>query len=137
MERSKLASEGSCASQNDGEGETKLSELGGNKRDGGSTNLVGGPTSWDPYSKGVDSDFLKASLASRVEVTPEKKPDSVGERKPTELKPEDPPEDNKSASMEIEASEAGLRKDGPKTLKDAVKPKNKRKKRASAGANKS
>ncbi|KAK1588492.1 hypothetical protein Q3G72_023987 [Acer saccharum] len=119
MERSKLASEGSFASQNDGEGETKLSELSGNKRDGGSTNLVGGPTSWDPYSNGVDSDFLKASLASRVKVAPEKKPDSVGERKPTELKPEEPPEDNKSASMEIEASEAGLRKDGPKTLKDA------------------
>ncbi|TXG73263.1 hypothetical protein EZV62_001842 [Acer yangbiense] len=137
MERSKLASEGSCASQNDGEGETKLSELSGNKRDGGSTNLVGGPTSWDPYSKGVDSDFLKASLASRVKVAPEKKPDSVGERKPTELKPEEPPEDNKSASMKIEASEAGLRKDGPKTLKDAVKPKHKRKKKASAVANKS
>ncbi|KAI9185207.1 hypothetical protein LWI28_005308 [Acer negundo] len=87
MERSKLAFEGSCASQNDGEGETKLSELGGNKRD-----------------------------------------DSVGERKPTELKLEESPEDNNSASMEIDAAEAGLQKDGPKTLKDAVKPKHKRKK---------
>ena len=34
MERSKLAFEGSCAGRNDGERETKLSELGGNKRDG-------------------------------------------------------------------------------------------------------
>ncbi|KAH7560655.1 hypothetical protein JRO89_XS10G0063000 [Xanthoceras sorbifolium] len=135
MERSKLASEGSCASQNDGEGETKLSELGGNRRDGGSTNFVGGPASWDPYSKGVDSDFLKASLASRVKVTPGKKQDSIGERKPTEPKPEKPPEDNKSSSPTIDASEAGLQKDEAKTLKDAVKPKHKRKKRASTGAN--
>ncbi|XP_028798752.1 exosome complex component RRP45A isoform X2 [Neltuma alba] len=34
-------------------------------RDKGSQNFIGGPSSWDPYSEGVNFDDLRASLASR------------------------------------------------------------------------
>lgn len=37
--------------------------------------------------------------------------------------------------MAIDASETEKKMDGPKTLKDAVKPKHKRRKKASSGAN--
>ncbi|XP_038695072.1 exosome complex component RRP45A-like isoform X2 [Tripterygium wilfordii] len=48
------------------EGETKSSEQSGTSRkDVCAMNFFGGPSSWDPYSKGADPEFLKASLASR------------------------------------------------------------------------
>ncbi|KAJ4724339.1 Exosome complex component RRP45B like [Melia azedarach] len=136
MEGSRLASEQSASQSNDGEGESKPSELGRrSRRDGGSSNFVGSPASWDPYSKGVDSDFLKASLASRGTSTAKKKqPDPIAERKPSESKPEELPEDINPASAAKDASGTGLRKGGEKTLKDAVKPKHKRKKRQSSTA---
>ena len=40
-----------------------------NKRDGSTKSFIGGPSSWDPNSKGIDSNALKASLASRGAVT--------------------------------------------------------------------
>lgn len=68
-------------------------------------------------------------------LTPKKKQqDFTGEKKPSEVRPEEPPEDINTASSAIDASGTGLRKDGEKTLKDAVKPKHKRKKRASSAA---
>ncbi|KAK9273030.1 hypothetical protein L1049_017837 [Liquidambar formosana] len=64
VERLKLISEESCVSQsNDVQGETQSSEQGGTiSRDGNAKSFVGRPSSWDPYSKGVDADLLKASL---------------------------------------------------------------------------
>lgn len=68
-------------------------------------------------------------------VTPKKKQqDLVGKKKPSEVKPEEPPEDINPASSVVDATGTGTQKDGNKTLKDAVKPKNKRKKRASSAA---
>ncbi|GMY16245.1 exosome complex component RRP45A-like isoform X1 [Fagus crenata] len=133
--RSKLISENSVADQSmDIEGEAKSSEQGQTNRiDGDAKNFIGGPSSWDPYSKGVNSDFLKASLASRGISTPSRKEkDSRGENTSSEAKPVEPREDINIASP-IEAAETVLRTSGEKTLKDAVKPKNKRKKKSSTG----
>ncbi|XP_030951611.1 exosome complex component RRP45A-like isoform X1 [Quercus lobata] len=134
-ERSNLTSEKSVADQSmDIEGEAKSSEQQQtNKIDGDAKNFVGGPSSWDPYSAGVNSDFLKASLASRGTTMPSRKEqDSRGENMSGEAKPVEPPEDINVSSSNIEASETVLRTNGEKTLKDAVKPKNKRKMKSSS-----
>lgn len=134
VEKPRLASEENAGPSNNGEGESKSSNVGrSSRRDGAAANFVGGAASWDPYSKGVNSDFLKASLASRGTLTPKKKqPDPTGERKPNESKPEEPPEDVIPTTSAMDVSETGVHKGGEKTLKDAVKPKHKRKKRASS-----
>ncbi|KAK4608452.1 hypothetical protein RGQ29_002029 [Quercus rubra] len=134
-ERSNLTSEKSVADQSmDIEGEAKSSEQQQtNKIDGDAKNFIGGPSSWDPYPAGVNSDFLKASLASHGITMPSRKEqDSRGENMSGEAKPVEPPEDINVSSSNIEASETVLRTNGEKTLKDAVKPKNKRKMKSSS-----
>lgn len=134
-ERPNLTSEKSMADQSmDIEGEAKSSEQQQtNKIDGDAKNFIGGPSSWDPYSAGVNSDFLKASLASRGKTLPSRKEqDSRGENMSGEAKPVEPPEDINVSLSNIEASETVLRTNGEKTLKDAVKPKNKRKMKSSS-----
>ncbi|XP_061374155.1 exosome complex component RRP45A-like [Gastrolobium bilobum] len=102
---------------------TSSGQVQSNKRDGVSKNFVGGPSSWDPYSECVNSDLLKASLASRGSSAPSKQKDSL-----CETKPKDPPQEIETDSSPIDtALTAGQNNEG-KTLKDAVKPKNKRKK---------
>ncbi|KAG4993038.1 hypothetical protein JHK86_029865 [Glycine max] len=92
-------------------------------KDGVSKNFTGGPSSWDPYSECVNSDLLKASLASRGPSVPSKQKDSRRETKPKE-----PPLEIKTDSTPInKALTAGQNNKG-KTLKDAVKPKHKKKK---------
>ncbi|KAJ7959730.1 Exosome complex component RRP45B like [Quillaja saponaria] len=130
LDRLKLSSEGSVA---DTDAETKSMEPGQtNRRDGVSKNFIGAPSSWDPYSKGVDTDLLKASLASRVMSTQSKIKESRDEKVSNEAKPEQPSENTKPASSSIEAAQTDIQNNEEKTLKDAVKPKNKRKKRASS-----
>ncbi|XP_062173217.1 exosome complex component RRP45A-like [Alnus glutinosa] len=134
-ERSKLIPGKSIADQStDIESETKSSRQGQTSRiDGDAKNFIGGPSSWDPYTGGVNSDFLKASLASRGTSTPSRKEkDSRGENISREAMPVEPPEDNILASSPIEVAKTPLRTNGEKTLKDAVKPKNRRKKKASS-----
>lgn len=134
-EESKLMPEKILADQSmDVEGETKSTELRQTKRvDGDAKNFIGGPSSWDPYSGGVNSDFLKASLASRGKSAPGRKiNDIVGENVSCEAKPVESTEDNDFASSPVEAVKTPLPASGEKTLKDAVKPKNKRKKKASS-----
>ncbi|CAL0314533.1 unnamed protein product [Lupinus luteus] len=100
-----------------------------NKKDGLSKNFIGGPSSWDPYSECVNSDILKASQASRGASTPlSKQKDSQGETKREEQTHE--VKTNSSSAMDI-APTAEQSNEG-KTLNDAVKPKNKRKKKASS-----
>ncbi|KAK3009467.1 hypothetical protein RJ639_013413, partial [Escallonia herrerae] len=66
IERSTIRSgELVASSSNAMEIETQLSEQDEKQRDGGARTFIGGPSNWDPLSKGVDSDALKASLASR------------------------------------------------------------------------
>lgn len=96
-----------------------------------SMSFSGGPSSWDPYSKGVDPDLLKSSLASRGALRPHTKEPVVRREHLSETKPE----------QSSDVKPAPVRKDHmldnegpkePKTLKDAVKPKHKRKKKLSS-----
>ncbi|KAM1000426.1 hypothetical protein ACFX1X_007174 [Malus domestica] len=58
---------------------------------------------------------------------PNQKPeDSKGEETTSEAMPEEPPEDINPMPSSIEGAETAERTNGEKTLKDAVKPKNKR-----------
>ncbi|XP_009374919.2 exosome complex component RRP45A isoform X2 [Pyrus x bretschneideri] len=129
MEGLKTMSEEGVANQSEGaEGETKLSDKKQtNKGNEDAKDLIGGSSIWDPYSKGVDSDFLKASLASHGMSMPNKKPeDSKGEETNREAMLEEPPEDINPMLSPIEGAETAERTTREKTLKDAVKPKNKR-----------
>ncbi|XP_050140455.1 exosome complex component RRP45A-like isoform X1 [Malus sylvestris] len=134
MEGIKMMSEEGVANQSEGaESETKLSDKKQtNKGNEDAKDFIGGPSIWDPYSKGVDSDFLKASLASHGMMhagmsMPNKKPeDSKGEETTCEAMPEEPPEDINPMPSPIEGAETAERTTREKTLKDAVKPKNKR-----------
>ncbi|XP_058723899.1 exosome complex component RRP45A-like [Vicia villosa] len=98
-----------------------------NKKDGSSKNFIGGPSSWDPYSECVNSDLLKASLASRGQSTPSKQKDSR-----RETKAEEPAQEIKADSESIDTALTAAQSNEGKTLKDAVKPKNKRKKKRSS-----
>ncbi|XP_057438965.1 exosome complex component RRP45A-like isoform X2 [Lotus japonicus] len=93
--------------------------------DGVSKNFTGGPSSWDPYSECVNSDLLKASLASRGPSGNVKQKDSG-----SAPKPEEAPQEIKKDSSPIDTALAAEQNNEGKTLKDAVKPKNRRKKRA-------
>ncbi|XVF42917.1 hypothetical protein PTKIN_Ptkin01aG0403700 [Pterospermum kingtungense] len=131
IERLELVSRESCVSQNnDGEDETKSLRSGA---DGSGISFTRGPLSWDPYSKGVDPEFLKSSLASQGLSTPNKKKESSGEEKPIEAEGEEPLEDVNPKWSSIDASSRiEMQAKGQKTLKDAVKPKKKRKKKDSS-----
>lgn len=127
--------EGSHLDQSKLKGETNFMEcdatssgqVQSSKKDGSSKNFTGGPSSWDPYSDCVNSDLLKASLASRGQSTPSKQKHSR-----QETKPEEPAQEIKTVFAPIDtALTAGQSNEG-KTLKDAVKPKNKRKKKTSS-----
>ncbi|KAL5567090.1 hypothetical protein UlMin_030254 [Ulmus minor] len=103
-----------------------------NKGNKDSKNFIGGPSSWDPYSKGADPDFLKATLASRGTSTASKKQedDSRDEKASHEANQEELPEAVvNQESLPTKATQAAPQTKGEKTLKDAVKPKNKRKKK--------
>ncbi|MED6179566.1 hypothetical protein PIB30_001858 [Stylosanthes scabra] len=95
-----------------------------NKRDGVSQKFIGGPSSWDPYSECVNPDLLKASLASHGPATQRTQ---KGSR--SETKAEEPPQEMKIDSSPTDAGLAAAQNNEGKTLKDAVKPKNKRKKK--------
>ncbi|XP_062084090.1 exosome complex component RRP45A isoform X1 [Humulus lupulus] len=115
------------------EGGTKSIEQGQTKKGNeGVKNFIGGPSSWDPYSKGVDPEFLKASLASRGTSTANKKQEeSKKENTLSEAKLEEPPKAVNQGSLAVESVQSEQQSKGEKTLKDAVKPKHKRKKKQS------
>ncbi|KAK6144060.1 hypothetical protein DH2020_020880 [Rehmannia glutinosa] len=127
MEKPKMKTEDRSINQDDME-----IEIHSSKKDGSSLGdnkpkaFTGGPSSWDPYSKGVNVDELKASLASRAVVTPKEEMDTSPPLKPAtdeSLKDADPaPSSQETAGTTEHTNEA-------KTLKDAVKPKHKRKKK--------
>lgn len=138
MERLKMESEESCVTQSsDVEVKTQLSEQGRtNRSDEDTRSFIGGPSSWDPYSKGIDSDFLKASLASHGLIKQNtKQKDSRGEMKAPDVKSEEPNADVDPALSPMKTVGTTPQTNGEKTLKDAVKPKNKRKKKASSNTN--
>ncbi|KAL4592181.1 hypothetical protein LXL04_005167 [Taraxacum kok-saghyz] len=75
--------------------------------------------SWDPYSSGVDADALRASLASRVAT-----PIDTHKEESRQVKVKEMESSKKSSSHEV--TKIGLQISQPKTLKDAVKPRHKR-----------
>ncbi|KAL0370337.1 UNVERIFIED_CONTAM: Exosome complex component RRP45B [Sesamum angustifolium] len=138
MEKPKVKTEDESIKQTDDmeiEGPSSNKEgssLGDNKP----KSFIGGPSTWDPYSKGVNADELKASLASRALATPNKKMDALPPVKPQfdvmdqSLRDADPtplPRETVGAG-----AGAGEQTNKAKTLKDAVKPKHKRKKKNSS-----
>ncbi|KAK7406029.1 hypothetical protein VNO78_07644 [Psophocarpus tetragonolobus] len=92
-----------------------------------SKNFAGGPSSWDPYSECVDSDLLKASLASSGSSVPSKQKDSRHETKPKES-----PQEVKTDSTPTDKALTDEQSNEAKTLKDAVKPKHRRKRKVSS-----
>ncbi|KAK9132771.1 hypothetical protein Scep_012299 [Stephania cephalantha] len=97
------------------------------------------PSTWDTYSKGIDSEALMASLVLSESSGPNKKKNLPKEdEKPSKSKHH---ESALVSSSSVTASSAPTDVKGPsqkasgvKTLKDAVKPKNKRKKKALSGS---
>nr|XP_043638981.1 exosome complex component RRP45A-like [Erigeron canadensis]XP_043638987.1 exosome complex component RRP45A-like [Erigeron canadensis] len=97
-----------------------------NKRNNTAKAFSGGPSSWDPYSTGVDADALRSSLAGRASPV-EKDGEELRQEKPDETKSSQQASDTNSVASAHEPMEIGLEKKQPKTLKDAVKPRHKRK----------
>ncbi|XP_022988100.1 exosome complex component RRP45A-like [Cucurbita maxima] len=130
-DRLKLNSEENIAGQSrsieSDVGSTNQGQL--NKRDLDAKNFIGGPSSWDPYSKGVDSDFLKATLAARGNQTTTKKQDVSDETMSSETKLDEQEAKVDEANLPPVAAKILSEENEKKTLKDAVKPKNKRKKK--------
>lgn len=102
------------------------------KKDSRAISFIGGPSSWDPVSKGVNIEDLKSSLASQA-VTPSTPKKELHVEESEFKKPSDQPpaHDFKSAV----AVPADVEMGGEKTLLDAVKPKHKRKKKHSKNIN--
>ncbi|GMI78918.1 ECERIFERUM 7 [Hibiscus trionum] len=130
MERLKLISGESYLSQNiNDDFETKSL---GRGTDSHGIKFNSTPLSWDPYSKGVDPEFLKASVASQGLSSANEEKEWRGEEKPSEAERPGTYEDVNPKSSAVDAPRIEMQMIGPKKLKDAVKPKNKRKKKASS-----
>ncbi|KAH1113915.1 hypothetical protein J1N35_007293 [Gossypium stocksii] len=129
MERLKLISVESYASQNINAEETKSLRRG---TDSNCIKFNSTPLSWDPYSNGIDLEFLKASVASQGLSTASEEKEASGKEKGSEAESAGPYENVNSKWSAVDASTTEMHVIGPKTLKDAVKPKNKRKKKASS-----
>ncbi|TYI40553.1 hypothetical protein ES332_A02G171300v1 [Gossypium tomentosum] len=129
MERLKLISVESYASQNINAEEIKSLRRG---TDSNCIKFNSTPLSWDPYSKGVDLECLKASVASQGLSTASEEKEASGQEKGSEAESACPYEDVNSKWSAVDASTTEMHVIGPKTLKDAVKPKNKRKKKVSS-----
>ncbi|CAI9112979.1 OLC1v1013495C1 [Oldenlandia corymbosa var. corymbosa] len=94
--------------------------------------FVGGPSSWDPVSKGVDFDGLQASLASRGDGMAVAKLEKSMKEKSAERQTTDIAPVRRASHSLDQAAGTGQQGNGEKTLKDAVKPKHKRKKKVAS-----
>ncbi|XP_010413551.1 PREDICTED: exosome complex component RRP45B-like [Camelina sativa] len=92
------------------------------------TNFKGGPSKWDPYSEAMDVDSLKASLASKGDsVTKSSSKKTTNGSGNAEKDAEMSVEEVTGDLGKKDTVEATKQNDGEMTLKDAVKPKKKRK----------
>ncbi|XAR60352.1 hypothetical protein NMG60_11033688 [Bertholletia excelsa] len=134
VKRLKSAPDGSDASQsNNMANESQLSKKDRtDRREGHVRSFTGSPSSWDPYSKGVNSDALRSSLALRGALTPPRTLEESTHERPSETEPQEVLAHAKPASSSDDKMDPGDLKNGKKTLKDAVKPKHKRKKKSSS-----
>ncbi|GAB2229243.1 hypothetical protein Droror1_Dr00023381 [Drosera rotundifolia] len=105
-------------------------------RNGKCESSIAGPSNWDPYSSGALSDNLKASLASfgSAQLTEGNPEPTVRKHRP-ETNGEQINEQTNLSSSTADIPMVESYKEGGRTLKDAVKPKNKRKKKASSTTN--
>ncbi|XP_073016384.1 exosome complex component RRP45A-like isoform X4 [Primulina eburnea] len=94
--------------------------------------FIGGPSSWDPYSKGINGDELKASLASRAAATSVEKMAVSPSVKTHFTMIDKTPTEMDSTPLLQQTIEAGEQTIKVKTLMDAVKPKHRRKKKTKA-----
>ncbi|XP_068648526.1 exosome complex component RRP45A-like isoform X3 [Aristolochia californica] len=119
---------------NDMQFETDMSQQGNIKK---TKAFIGGPYSWDPYSKGVALDsFRKSTNLSGSSKMDEAKEES-DLIKPDEQMPEKVAVNPSEVSMvQVEAVPVGSDLIGKKSLKDAVKQKSKKKKNTSSASSK-
>ncbi|XP_074264420.1 exosome complex component RRP45A-like [Silene latifolia] len=93
-----------------------------------STSSCGKPLCWDPYSKGVDLKLLKVSLATRGKLAFKEESEQNSERRLLEGNSGEAIEKKIPLQVLVRHSDVGSHTNRVKTLKDAVKPRNKRKK---------
>ncbi|KAF5179117.1 Exosome complex component rrp42 [Thalictrum thalictroides] len=122
--------EGTSNSKSNGiEGERKSTKKGSKSRSDYAKKFGGDPSSWDPYTSGIDSDFVKTSISS-----PERNREDVQkllkDQNPLKVQAKEPALNIAMASSPPNDAEGRRHQmSGAKTLKDAVKPKSKRKKK--------
>ncbi|XP_073013908.1 exosome complex component RRP45A-like [Typha latifolia] len=113
--------ERSCTTEDHQRTETSSSSIEENKS---MSSFVGGTSNWDPYSKGVSVDFIRSSQSSPGPVTTKKEQN--------EERPIQPPsilncEPTSMASSGLVETSDMRHASPPKSLRDAVKPKNRKK----------
>ncbi|KAL9261323.1 Exosome complex component RRP45B-like protein [Drosera capensis] len=104
-------------------------------RNGKCESSIAGPSNWDPYSRGAFPDNLKASLASFGSAQTKGNPEPTVRKHRPETNGEQINEQTKLSSATADIPIVESYKEDGRTLKDAVKPKNKRKKKASSTTN--
>ncbi|XP_059315301.1 exosome complex component RRP45A-like isoform X1 [Lycium ferocissimum] len=129
LEEQKLKSEECSVSQSD---DMDVEQGRINKRTDKTLSFTSGPSSWDPYSEGVNTDELKAALASRGSSAVPMKLDNLGDNTRDETKSDEPLSDVNPVSSSTDSAGKEMAINREKTLQDAVKPKNKRKKKKSS-----
>ncbi|KAL8483607.1 hypothetical protein ACS0TY_026336 [Phlomoides rotata] len=130
-QKSKLKIEDKSIKQSD---DTEIGNR-SSKKDGNSLGdnkpkaFIGGPSSWDPYSKGIKADELKASLASRAVMTLTEKMDELPPVKRQFTTKDEAPGDAVAAHSSLVTAATCEPTNKAKTLMDAVKPKHKSRKK--------
>lgn len=93
------------------------------KRDGNSIGkaFIGGPSNWDPYSKAISTTFIRAQSSYGSSIINREAEAAMDIQEPTESNPEE--------RTIQSAIDSGMRQqtNAPKSLKDAVKAKNRKK----------
>lgn len=106
-----------------------------NSSDNGAKGSLRGPSNWDPYLRGVDRDLLRISLASSGTSVPTvEENERIDESRQSEGHAGQV-EKKIALPLPADVSDVGSNRKVIKTLKDAVKPKNKRKKKVSSTTN--
>ncbi|XP_009610301.1 exosome complex component RRP45A-like isoform X2 [Nicotiana tomentosiformis] len=131
LEGKKLKSEECSVSQSD---DMDVEQGRVKKRSDKNQRFTGGPSSWDPYSEGVNTDELKATLASRGSAAVPMKLDNLGDDITDERKSDEPLSDVSPVSSLTESAGKEMATSREKTLQDAVKPKNRRRKKKSSNS---
>ncbi|WOH01071.1 hypothetical protein DCAR_0520450 [Daucus carota subsp. sativus] len=133
VNRLKLSEDSRVAQGNGMEVDGQISQKEGtSKRDSSAKSFIGGPSSWDPHSKGIDPDALRASFASRVVLAPTEKLEDSKVDEPTDIEPNQPIVDDNSYISPKEATNTKSKTNEEKTLIDAIKPKHRRRRKASS-----